>query len=148
MSVISGDGIHLDLNTLQTANLVMMDCIGRNCGYIGLDNSNVVSRHGPGNSVIINSEFYNTYGPNILDVNNGCYTWMLGCNCHDSVAAPYRHNYGIANASFMWLDSCIAGGSAVDGQLYASVGATLYYRNIIPAVPTKKELTGGTVVPY
>ena len=144
------DGVQINVKTAQSPNVALINCDSRSHGLTvnTNNNSNGVSRHGPGNSVIINSRLYNTYGPNILDVNDGTYTWMLGCTCTDSVGTAFRHNYGISNASFMWLDRCTATGVAADNQLYASVGANLYYRKMNPSTPTKKEITGGVVNVY
>jgi hypothetical protein len=133
-----GDGFKMQPSGAINADLVLIDCIGRNNGLTSSTNANGYSRHGPGNTVAINCEFFGNYGPNVRDVTDGTLTWLLGCYGHDPMGAGSKYNFSMGNATKMWLDTCIS--EDADTDLYASETAEINYRNMTPASPT----TGGT----
>lgn len=140
------DGIKFNASEGQAANCIMMNGIARGCGKVGVTNANAYSRHGNGNTIGINCEYFGSYAPNVKDINNNTYVWLLGCNSHDAAIEVPNYSIGEAgNNGIMWLDTCISSGlngAAVD--LVAETGTTIYYHNMTPATPTST----GTVLPY
>ena len=149
ISQCEADGIHLEVNTAQTANLILIDTTSRNNGLSTATNSNGYSRHGPGNTVVIGGHYYGNYGPNIKDINSDTYLWCLGVhNTTPACAADGAYNFGIGDTtatSKMWLDSCISDGT-VTKDLYIGPSATAYIHNMTPASPTTNG--GGTLATY
>ncbi len=136
------DGYKCAEFTGRYSNLALINCIGRHNGTVGAVICNGYSRHDRGETVIINSEFYGNYGPNIHDIDNGAgdpLLWCLGTYAHDSagVGAIVDLNFAIGTevttGGVAWLDTCKSDGSAKD--LLAGTGATMNYHDLLPATP-------------
>ena len=140
-----GDGFKVQLSGAVVANAALIDCIGRHNGRPGITNANGSSRHGPGNTIGINCEFHDNYGPGLFDVTNDTQSWYLGCYSHDPASASSRFGFAVQNIATLWLDGCESSGNA-DGDLYCDTGATISYRNMTPATPTTSG--GGTIQTY
>lgn len=137
------DGFKCD-TTGTPANFIMINCIGRDNGYYGAtENLNGYSRHGPGNTVAINTSFIGNRGPGCRDITSSNY-WMLGCTTGPQIISTVGFSIGELNeGSKAWLDTCTSADSV---HISADGGCFAYYKDFDPASPT----TGGagTVTTY
>ena len=143
----NGDAFKAQFSGAYVSNLAMIDCIGRYSGAVGNTNSNGYSRHGPGSTVAINTEFHHTYGPSMRDVNDGTLAWLLGCYAHDSLAAEgSNENFSCDNGTIIWLDGCRSVRAGNNDLVATAATGKIYYRNMTPANPT--HAGGGTFAAY
>lgn len=139
----AGDGFKVQTNTID-CNFIAYNCKSRSHGKTGNTVINGFSRHGGGANVLINCEFYENFGPGHADINT-TKTWCLGENSHDAISASNRVGYSIANTVQMWLDTCQSSDNA-DGDMVASAGSTIKYRNFTPTSPITSG--DGTIITY
>ena len=120
--------------TGKICNAIEINCIGSNNG-IGWETPtcNGTSIHDGGKILRINGEYYNNYGGNVADVNEGTVSVNLNCYAHDSIASTnngYDTDFTAQQAGTeMYLYSCRAEGSAYN--IYGADGTAIYVRNCV-----------------
>lgn len=114
---------------------VEIDCIGDNNGLFGnaeTDNCNGSTCHSGTKGIRVNGLYFNNYGGNIADVQDGTQTINLGCVAKDSGGLSTSMNQGITaqqSGAEMWAYNCIAQGNTFD--VYVASGATMHLINTI-----------------
>lgn len=142
-SYASNDGYKMIQNADQQPSFIMINCVGRNNGKVGVASANGYSRHGGGSTIAINSQFFSNVGRNVHDIFEDTYVWMLGVTCYDS---SYGVNFAVSDSAIMWLDGCISE-DAFEGDISpVNVDSVINYRNMNPANPT--SIGSGTIQTY
>jgi len=143
-----GDAFKSDIDTVS-ANLILINPIGRFCGRTGDANVNGYSRHEAGNTIIINGEMFECLGRVIQDVNLGGGSpkqWNMGLYLHDPANPASGYNFAVGGSGAeMWIDTGRSTGAAI-ADIEAGAGSTIYYRNFDPATPVTAG--AGTVTTY
>jgi hypothetical protein len=128
-----GDLVNIDVLNGVISKVIEIDCTMR---YTEADSNQTSTGHNACVIVRIGGEYAHTSAQIIADA-SGCYTWMLGCNLHDSAAGV-----GFYSGGYAWLDGCTIGEMAFYVIHEGGAGA-VYYRDLISGGNFE-----GTVEPY
>lgn len=134
----TSDGAQRDLVGGTDVKIIQIDCTGKNSGGSAYIGSNVSTNHGSGQTLIINGDYSNTYGPPIGLIGTGYY-WLLGVTSHDNLATSSNYYSFQLQGTDVYLDTCTSYGSTKD------IGATgtVHVRNF-----TGASSNDGTIVNY
>jgi hypothetical protein len=141
------DGFNYHVRNGVAPDAIEIRCAARDNGIPGGDNDNNGSSiHDGGRVLRLMGRYYNSAGPNVIDIDNAL-SYNLGCQAFDSLAAAGSgHNYYIDGS--MWLDCCESHGAAApDYDLFVlSTGDALYHRHLISGGNFRNA--GGTLEVY
>lgn len=122
----------------NVAKIAEIDCTGWDAGVSGSGGLNATTNHGAGINVIVNGEYYNTYGSPVGFIGGGK-AWILGTNIHDDLSAG---DYTLLLQENAWLDQVTLSGNTND----INTDTTVYIKNCNPASPS--VIGGGSTSPY
>lgn len=117
---------------------IEVDCIGRNIGGIdagGGTSCNGSTSHKASHIVRFRGSYFENYGANIADVNDGTESWNIACSCHESTITEdvaTNSDFMVGNGiSKMWIDSCVSFGSLY-GIASTTADALVFLRKTNP----------------
>lgn len=112
-------------------NFMEIDCVGANNGLLAdVENKNGSTAHSGIKGIRVNGLYYNNFGGNVADVQEGTQSVNLGCEAYDSAAESTSQGFGLQQAgATMWLYNCKAHGNSADLVAYGNT--TAYTHNCI-----------------
>jgi len=128
-----------------TCKIIEIDCTAHDIGNgVGTQSWNCTTNHNAGKNLIINGEYYNSYGHPIGFINEG-EAWMLGTYAHTSLSteAANNANYQL-DLSLCYMDCCQGDGST---KGFTPSDTTIYGRSFVGDLTST---AGGsvTMTPY
>lgn len=102
-------------------NFFEVGCVGANNGLLAkTDNKNGSTAHSGIKGVRVNGLYYNNFGGNVADVQEGTQTVNLGCEAYDSAVSDASQGFGLQQSgATMWLYNCKANGNNADLVAYS-----------------------------
>lgn len=132
--------------TVYGTTAVEIGCITRKNGIYNItSNYNGTTAHGGTAIVRINSSYSKSYGPNVVDINEGK-AWLLGVTASSSIPLTAGQSVNFWIKGKMWLDSCVSGGTSIYDLAPQEVEDIIYVHNTTLNVGASKGL--GSVVGY
>ncbi len=106
-------------------NFMEIGCVGANNGLLAnVDNKNGSTAHSGIKGIRVNGLYYNNFGGNVADVQEGTQSVNLGCEAYDSAAENTSQGFGLQQAgTTMWLYNCKAHGNNADLVAYGNTTA-------------------------